>query len=225
MKRYPIRVVGNTFQIDGFDDASKLVAVSGLTPELERTLADYTLHLADLRSARACIDHLCRPETTEPVIRDALWQSAIMHYTKCFDQSAKVRTMKLAVSDYLPEGLPREIHEYFRHMRNKHLVHDENAYTDLAVGAVLAQPGSVSSVLEVIAVHIEGNTLEDANIRNLSNLITSASAWVDAELERTYRAIRSELEGQPYEVLTRQPAMRPYRAPEAEDMAKRRPVP
>ena len=73
------------------------------------------------------------------LVRQGLWRSAVEHCMKCFSSSearSKLNPKKVFKGD--PEAL--EIHEYFRNLRNKHIAHDENAYSQCIPGAVLNAP-------------------------------------------------------------------------------------
>jgi hypothetical protein len=63
-----------------------------------------------------------------PFQREAMWRSAIVHLLKCFgDHEARFSLQPRQVyRGEPPEAI--ENFEYFKGLRDKHLVHDENSY-------------------------------------------------------------------------------------------------
>ena len=220
MQRYRIELMGDKFHIDGFPDAAKLIAISPLVKYLPQQLADMILHHADLRFAKECLEAISSPAADSPLVAEALWRSAIVHYCKCFGEHGSARA-RLPYSKFLPAGLPRDIHKYFMDLRNKHLVHDVNAWTQATPMAVVGPAGKVDKIEEVICTKITGETRNTANIRNLESLIAAALPWVESRVDDLCARIKAELEGQPYNTLLAQPEPEPYYAPKAEDISNR----
>ena len=82
MENIPLTTMASGIQLEGFPDGIKVIKVDG--PQAQR-LSDLALHRADLDFADEClnaIDHA--PEHFKNVFQQALWRSAIVHYTKCF---------------------------------------------------------------------------------------------------------------------------------------------
>lgn len=220
MQRYTITLVGDKFHIEGFPDAVKVIATSDLSPHLSRQLADCVLHRDDLSFSKHCVEQL-RNSHHIPLVREALWRSAIVHYCKCFDQSGRIRGV-VTSSKYLPKGDARVGHQFFLDLRNKHLVHDENSYTQTSVGAVIAPSGRDYKVEEVVCTKITSVTLTDEHLDILSHLIDAALNWVVSRFDPLVEMIKEELESLSYETLLSQPEMTPYRAPTVDEVSKRR---
>jgi hypothetical protein len=221
VQEYKITLVDGRFHIEGFPDAVKAISISGLTPHLSRQLADVTLHRDDLRVSRDCVGLLRNADVSNPVIRESLWYSAIIHYCKCFDHSGKIRAV-VSISNYLPTGVAREGHQFFIHLRNKHLVHDENPYVQASTGAVIAPENKDNKVERVICTSITSITLSSENLAVLERLIDEALKWVESQFDQLCEQITQQLEGQQYETLLAQPDMAPYQAPTANDVSIRR---
>ena len=221
MQRYRIELVDGKFHIDGFPDAAKLIAISPLVKYQPQQLADMILHHADLRFAKECLEAISSSAATSPLIVEALWRSAIVHYCKCFGEHGSARA-RLPYSKFLSAGLPRDIHKYFMDLRNKHLIHDVNAWTRATPMAVVGPSGRADKIEEVICTNITGETRNTANIRNLESLIAAALPWVESRADDLSARIKAELEGQPYDTLLAQPEPEPYYAPKAGDISKSR---
>jgi hypothetical protein len=219
MQRYKITVVDGAFHIEGFPDAVKVVSTSALSPHLTRQLADLVLHRDDLTFSQQCVEQI-RNFDNPSLIREALWRSAIVFYCKCFDQSGRIRgPLK---SKYLPKGDAKVCHQYFLDLRNKHLVHDENSYTQTSVGAVIAPSGRDPKVEEVVCTKVTGVILTSENINNLSSLIYEALNAVESRFDQLVVMIKGELEAQSYETLLSQPDMTPYRVPTVDEVSNSR---
>lgn len=107
-------------------------------------------------------------------------------------------------------------------LRNKHLAHDENAWTQATPMAVLSAAGESPKIEEVVCSNITAKTREPININNLNLLIAHGLAWVERRIDDLCEEIKAELERHPYEVLLAQPQPEPYYAARAEDVSKPR---
>ena len=112
---------------------------------------------------------------------------------------------------------PREIHKHFLAFRNKHIVHDDNAWLQVLTGAVVAGPGKGYNIEKVLCTSFQGQTLNDGNFGNLYLLIEHALAWVESRFDTLCEDITEELERLPRETLLSQPELK-YLAPEAKDV-------
>src|SRR5688500_6411527 len=109
--------------IEGFPDAVKVVA---LDPANTRLICDLALHLQDLEFATGCLSGI--NSNTDGLMREALWRSAVVHFFKCFGEGVRSRLVPEAIYQSDSEGA--EVFRYFRNLRNKHFVHDENSYIE-----------------------------------------------------------------------------------------------
>lgn len=90
-----------SFIVDGIPDGMKVIRIDG--PKAKR-LADLSLHQWDLEFAASCLEAINQVPDEPYVIRTALWNSAIIHYTKCFGDNA-ARFQLHAESIYEGNGL------------------------------------------------------------------------------------------------------------------------
>ena len=220
VERYGVNQIGESFHIDGFPDAVKLVSLDEVSPQRARELSQITSCRVDLVFARSCLDLLRTTQKPSSLVQAALWRGAIVYYCKCFAQRGPRRP--LPFTKILPfmrdtEVQPREIHKHFMALRNKHIVHDENAWLQVLTGAVIAPPGKGYNVEKVICTTFEGQTLDSGGFGNLYLLIEHALAWVERRFDALCAEITAELEQLPRDTLLSQPALK-YRAPEAKDV-------
>jgi hypothetical protein len=223
VRRYGVRIDEDKVFIDGLPgDVVKIISFAELLPRQARELSSVTAHRLDLAFARKCLELI--NETENDGIRQALWRSAATHYAKCFAQAKSMNERKpLHPDKVLEPGEARKMHRYFTSLRNKHLVHDVNAWLQVPAGAVIAASGKGFNIEDVICTTLEGNSLNQPNYSNLWLLIKHALAWIEPEFERLCEEIKAELEKIPRETLLSQPDVT-YRAPEADDIHQTRQV-
>jgi hypothetical protein len=160
VKDLSITKVGSTMRIDGFPRSIAFVEAAG---RKAKRVADLTRHRLDLIFARDCLSLVQFPKETGNVSNEALWRSAIIHFAKCFGRSSG----RGALSDNAiykskqPEA--RIAFTYFRDLRNKHLVHDDNPFVQSVVGAVL-NPLELSPKIEaVLSIGLQVPTLDSSS--------------------------------------------------------------
>jgi hypothetical protein len=120
-----ITLQNDKMHIEGYPDASRVVRLT--TPTAKR-LADLVLHEKDLsfceRALQIFANSLDRGQNDLP---QAIWISVLTKFYSCFGDS-KARSALDATKVYMGTPEAMEIFEFFRQMRNKHIVHDENNY-------------------------------------------------------------------------------------------------
>lgn len=70
------------------------------------------------------------------IVRQSLWRSAIVHFGKCFGKSAS-RFQLNPNAIWKGNQSALEAFKYYKDLRNKHVVHDENSYAQSIPGAIL----------------------------------------------------------------------------------------
>jgi hypothetical protein len=186
-------------------------------------LADLSLHKTDLEFADACLDAINHAPENPDITREALWRSAIVHFLKCFGNSARFQL----VPEKMYKGEPPEAlmaFEYFKGLRNKHLIHDENSYAQSIPGAVLNNGEKNYKVEKIVCFSAIGKTLEHGNYGNLKLLIQKARAWVIIEFDALCVRLTADLEKESYDKLLSRDAIA-YRAPSVDDISRTRKAP
>jgi hypothetical protein len=219
MEKYQVHVTGNEFLIEGLPpDTEKIVSLDSLVPEQSRELRSLAAHRTDLAFAKNCLD-LMRAASADT--HQALWKVAIIYYCKCFGKSKRRKPLN---SDYLAEGLPREADDFYKNLRNKHFVHDENGWLRTWAGAAIAAPGKGYSIEKVICGTTVAETLLSDQYGNMYLLVEHAISWVDSECDRLCREITEVLEQVQREDLLDQPVIT-YVPPIADEVNLLRPEP
>jgi len=219
MEHFSITKTAQGFHIEGFPDAVKVLRLTG--PKSER-LADLALHKADLDFALEYLAAINQVPEEPYVVRQALWQSAIVHFIKCFGQSESRFSLD-PKSVYKGDTGAFEPYKYFDSLRNKHLVHDENSYTQCLPGAVLNKKDMDHKIAKIVCLNVIGDTLAQENYSNLHLLATRAREWVVAQFDQLCEVLTSEFEQTPYDELFALDGIT-YTAPGADDVHKPRPA-
>lgn len=203
--------------VEGFPDAVKVIAIEG---NVAKRLADLSLHNADLKFSNECLDAINIAPQQSLVIREALWRSAIIHYFKCFGNG--VRFQLVAKTVYKGEPLEAMMaFEYFKGLRNKHMVHDENSYAQSIPGAILNNGTKSYSIEKIMCFTAFGNTLDQNNFSNLKLLVQKAQKWVIREFDVLCDRLTAELEKESYECLLAKKEIK-YRVPVVDEVGKKR---
>ncbi|MCG8028667.1 MAG: hypothetical protein N0E59_10720 [Candidatus Thiodiazotropha taylori] len=218
MEHYPVKNVDGGIRIEGFPDAVKLLKLDD--PKAQR-ISDLLLHRSDLEFAASCLEAINTTPADLHTVREALWRCAIIHFAKCFGNSAaRFRLSREKV--YIGERLAAlQAFEYFKHLRNKHIVHDENSYAQSISGAVLNRGDKPYKIEKILCFAAHGNTLEQGNYNNLKLLIDKALAWVVNEFDTCCEVVSKELEAIPYEELLARPDVQ-YHVPSVEEISGNR---
>lgn len=220
MEHFAISKTESGLHIEGFPDAVKVLAING--PEAKR-LADLSLQKEDLEFADGCLDAINQTPEVPTVAREALWRSAIVHFVKCFGNSARFQLSAAKIyKGEPPEALMA--FEYFKDLRNKHFIHDENSYAQSIPGAVLNNGTKGYKIEKIVCLAAFGATLEQGNYGNLKLLIEKARAWVVSEFESLCERLTASLEQETYESLLARDAIN-YRVPTIDEISCSRKTP
>ena len=211
----------SNFKIEGFPDAVKVIRVDG---PLANRLSDLSLHKIDLDFADECLDALNLVPNEPSVLKEALWRSAVIHFLKCFgDAGARFQLSP----EKILKGEPAEAliaFKYFKDLRNKHLVHDENTYTQSIPGAILNKGDKSYKIEKIVCFAARGITLGPENYSNLKLLIQKTRNWVVSEFDQVCGSITTGLESEPYSALRARESAN-YRVPTIDEIPKNRKSP
>ena len=214
MEQFSISKTESGLYIEGFPDAVKVVTING--PEAKR-LADLSLHKADLEFADACLDAINQTPENPAVAREALWRSAIVHFIKCFHSSARFKLSPEKIyKDEMPEALVA--FKYFKYLRDKHFVHDENSYAQSIPGAILNNGTKSHKIEKIVCFAAFGATLEQGNCGNLKFLVSKARVWVASEFDSLCERLTATLEQECYKDLLARDAIT-YRVPTVDEIS------
>jgi hypothetical protein len=220
LEAIPFTFEGGQIQINGFPDAVQVIAISSA---IGKRLADLTLHRQDLRFAQECLESINRTPSDSGSLREALWRSAIVHFTKCFGKSKARESLRFddIYGNTTTTALANDIFNYFKSVRDKHVVHDENALSQVLVGALLNDGSKPFKIEKIICLDMAAIVLEEENYSNLCLLTEAALEWVTSKFDEACNEATAELEAKSYDELKcmNQPMLQ---IPKLEDVHKRR---
>ncbi len=217
MEQFSVTKTKSGFQIEGFPDAAKVIQIEG--PKAKR-LADLSLHKTDLEFASECLETINQVPDKPWVLRQALWRSAAIHYMKCFGGN-NTRGQLSPNKIYKGNTEALTAFNYFKDLRNKHFVHDENSYAQSIPCAILNKPDKSYKIEKIVCFSAIGETLEQGNWNNLHLLIQTARKWVVVEFDKLCKIITKDLEAKPYEGLNNLEPVT-YTVPKIEALKKNR---
>lgn len=222
MEYYNFSITENGLHIEGFPDAVKCALIDH---PLARRASDLALHKMDLETAKGFLEAINDPFSNPRLIQTALWCSAIVHYFKCFgDSGARFQLSAKAIYKNEPV-VALEVFDFFKGLRNKHYVHDENSYMQSIPSAVINGKEKPYKIEKIICLSTRAEVLSQENYSNLTLLINKAREWVVAEFDTCCTLLTVELEKLSHEELINLPNAA-YKAPTIEDIPKnRRPKP
>jgi hypothetical protein len=218
MENFDISQKDTHLHIEGFPDAVKVISIDG--PYANR-LSDLALHKADLDFADECLDAINLTPEDPSIIREALWRSSIIHFLKCFgDAGARFQLSP----EKILKGEPLEAvtaFNYFKNLRNRHLVHDENSYSQSFPGAILNKRDKDYKIEKIVCLASRAVTLDQGNFGNLKLLIQKTRSWVVVEFDNICEYVTKELESQSYETLLTRDSI-DFRVPVVDEIGKNR---
>jgi hypothetical protein len=118
-----------------------------------RVLANRASIFQDLTFCIQCCDRLS--STLEPgvqedtVLQQALWTAALISYARCFATGVR-QGLSPSIYDKF-EGEPRDAHQMYIDMRNRHIAHSVNPFEQVTIGAVLAPPTSATREVQAVS--------------------------------------------------------------------------
>jgi hypothetical protein len=207
--------------------------IIAIPDDLVKPYVDLFLHKMDLQRALAFLvafdkQGVKQPsptptvshESAMPVVAEALWLAALAATMKCF-QSSAAREMLSAETVFGIDTPLRAAYDVLRMVRNRHVLHDENDWTQAVPYALLADAGNDEPDLgDINCVVLEGT--DYAHIAQLRSVVFYACNWIGLEIERHTEVIRAELQGRTYSELEALPPPLTTDLPTPGSIAKKR---
>jgi hypothetical protein len=188
---------GSSVQLVDPDRKTLFKEISGRAATELRALA---LHEVDLRFCKSCLEELRKLNyEIESERAEAFWISCITRFYKCFGGS-KARS-RLSVKKIFGTSESTEAFEFFRALRNKHIVHDENPFSDAHVVVAVHQSGDGENAVNVFASPIHLFLIGDAEIERVRRLVDITLDWVTDKHKRLEEMLTAEYRQWPREKL------------------------
>jgi hypothetical protein len=149
--------------------------------------------MRDLEFAASCLEAINTVPGDPHTIRSALWASAITHYVKCFGDGERFQLSPNKIYRKDSENA-LDAFNFFKTLRNKHVVHDENSFAQADPLAIISNDSKPYKVEKIMCSVMITMTLEQDVYANLSLLVKQALEWVVAEHDSYCSQIASDLE-------------------------------
>ena len=198
LEHFDVTHSNNEFHIEGIPDGDKVIAIND---PLARRLADLILHRHDLEFALESLKSVNLVDKSNFIVQESLWRSSIIHLMKCFGDGERFSLSAEKILKTEP-SVAKEVFDYFKAIRNKHLVHDENSYAQSLPFAVLNNGKKIYKVEKIVCMGAWVRTLEQANYSNLNMLLSKILSWVISEFDTLAEKITSDLEAKSFEELS-----------------------
>jgi hypothetical protein len=209
---------GTVLHVEGYPDA---VALKCIDDPVARQLKATVLHCSDLHfCCEALTALLALNRQAQPLVAEALWVAAIARYFKCFG-SNKSRTQLVEKKVLKGEAGAMEVFKYFQHLRDKHVIHDENAYSQSFTAVAVNPKEAPFKVADVISMVINASTIDDQHIESLSRLANHTLRWVEQKRDELHNLLGSRYERETYDFLMSLPDVK-YQVPTAKQVSTAR---
>jgi len=197
-------------------DVVKFVTIGGA---LAKQIAHFALHREDLQFVVEALQEITRSKSE--VVRRALWDSALVTFIKCFvGGSARIRLSETKIFGDNKQALACFAH--FATLRNKHVVHDENALSQCATIAGLNDGTKDFKIEEVLSLTAETVTLQQTSWQSLLLCAEAALKWTISKHDQLCKQLTTELEKCTMDELTALPEAQMPEVPEPSAVFVRR---
>jgi len=193
-----ISKMDDKLHIERYPNAIALKRIDG---PIERQLQDITLHANDLSfCSEACAQIRDLDRDKHRFLLKALFIASIARYFKCFgDSESRAQLSPGKVLKNHPGA--EKVFEYFLDLRRKHIIHDENAYSQALIGIVLNPKDAPAKIADVVSTAVTVLTLDDAHLQQFSNLVAVSHEWVSAKRDELHRILAQKYERMRFEDL------------------------
>jgi len=177
--------------INGFPDAVQVVEIKSRGAARARDLA---LHLSDLTFCKGALDQIPANPNVVDITHLSLWRCAIYQFYKCFQHSesrANLDSGKVLIGASVEV---RENFKFYKNLRNKHLIHDENSNSQVSVIAVLNDGSKPHKIEGVRAMTMQFDDFGAQSVINFKSVVNWALDFVRREFDPLLETIRAELE-------------------------------
>lgn len=183
--KYQLEVDEKSGKIKAANLPDNVKLLSAPKDDDDRKYLSYTLHQVDLTYAILFLEQALK--MTDNIIKQALFEAAVVRYIKCFTSSRSRRSCLNPSKTYQSvPGDPLGYHKKFYDIRNRYIAHDEEDFIGIKMGIVLQD----NKMVGVVCPPKHATFNYDENIRILLSLCKHALEFVkkfsDRELDRIH---------------------------------------
>jgi hypothetical protein len=204
-----------SMHINGYPDSAHVRRLNG---PLARRLAHLKLHSIDLLNCKLIVAHINSERDNEDRnLSYFLWISYLAKFYSCFSPAASRNALDAkTIYGSIPVAL--DVFWYYKNIRDKHIIHDENNFNYSETAVVMGSNFEIHDILSLIftSLHDVGEDID-----NLHNLADAALQYVNAQIEAILPKIFAEVRGLSLEQLANLDPV-DYKVPMPGDEYKRR---
>lgn len=189
-----------------FPTASAFVELNGAKAE---TYGHLALHHRDLEFAKKCLIKFMKFPTTDEneFFREALWKCAVVTFAKCFGRNESRSRLEWNVI-YI-QRQDREDYAFIDALRDKHIVHDSNPFSDYRVVAAINPEGLINPLAGVDCARFTSAIHNDLDkVKALARLTDLAIAHVVSKAKKAHQSIKADCEKIPRAQLMANPKIK-----------------
>jgi hypothetical protein len=198
LKQLKFTMQDNKIHLEGYPDA---VALKLIEDPLSRDLRAISLHQVDLSFCQQALFAIpTLDKSRDTLLIEALLVSSIARFFKCF---APNRARKQLSAEKILKGQKGAmlVFNYFKNIRNKHIIHDENPYSQSFVGVALMKPESHYKVADIVSMVFNAFLVDDEHFTSFSHLVGFTLSWVTAKRDELHSLLGKNYEQIPYDEL------------------------
>jgi hypothetical protein len=164
-------------------------------------------------------------EDADAVVVQALWASALVTYTRCFETGKRPGIDRAIFHSLGFEGDVDAWHGYLKDMRDKHVAHSVNPFEIVRVGVLLTPSEAEHRVAGVAVLHSRHIVPDLEGVMQMQRWCLALKTKVGVLCEKLRNNVLAEAEGMDVEVLYARPTLRVTApGPEEAGSARRRPI-
>jgi hypothetical protein len=114
-----------------------------------------------------------------------------------------------------------DVFQYYKDLRDKHIIHDENPYSQAFTAVALNTKDSQFKVADIVSLSMNILTTDKEHIQSFSQLVQFTYEWVKIKHEELHNKLGAEYEKKDYETLLLLPDVI-YQKPNADKVSEKR---
>lgn len=188
------RVLGSDCRVEYEGEVCPYITVK---TGIGKSLVGHEIIKRDLKDCLYILESLENKITDVPILLNALWESFITKYGRCFADANKGRGIKLEAEDVFNEDTRNfmDHHGYLINERNNFSAHAGDSDSDIFEVRLALKPASKGKEKHgfYISRDLAVSATPEALLEN-KELITHVIAFVDRKLDGIYKRIREDYE-------------------------------
>lgn len=197
-------------------DYPDAIAVKLIEDPIDRQLQAIALHHVDLSFCHQALQLIPSLDKSRDVLLiESLWISSIALFFKCFAPN-RARKQLSAEKILMGQSGAMDVFNYFLNIRNKHIVHDENPYSQSFAAVVLMKREAPYKVADILSIVFSAFLVDNDHFTSFLQLVNFTLDWVTTKLDELHNLLGKKYEQISYDELLSLPDVT-YTAPMASE--------